>query len=108
MTDLTVERWPLGRLIPYVRNAKTHGAEQVARIAASMAEFGWTAPILATSDGAADDPPRRRRPHPPVLRNQEPGLVESARQKSPKMCFQLGLECANLEHAHRNIFHCYG
>jgi DNA modification methylase len=47
-----IETWPLERLRPYARNAKTHGADQVAKIAASMAEFGWTVPALVSSDGA--------------------------------------------------------
>lgn len=51
MTDLQVVRWPVDRLIPYARNARTHSAEQVAQIAASIAEFGWTNPILAGADG---------------------------------------------------------
>ncbi|MEN6537168.1 MAG: site-specific DNA-methyltransferase [Bryobacteraceae bacterium] len=51
MTDLQLVRWPVERLIPYARNARTHSAEQVAQIAASIAEFGWTSPILAGSDG---------------------------------------------------------
>jgi DNA modification methylase len=46
-----IETWPLDRLRPYARNAKTHGADQVAKIAASMAEFGWTVPVLVSSDG---------------------------------------------------------
>lgn len=51
MTELQVVRWPVERLIPYARNARTHSDEQVAQIAASIAEFGWTNPILAGSDG---------------------------------------------------------
>jgi ParB-like chromosome segregation protein Spo0J len=43
--------WPLDRLRPYARNAKTHDADQVAKIAASMAEFGWTVPCLVAADG---------------------------------------------------------
>src|SRR6056297_1616809 len=43
--------WPLARLKPCARNAKTHDADQVARIAASMAEFGWTVPCLVAADG---------------------------------------------------------
>jgi len=46
-----IETWPLERLKPYARNAKTHGADQVAKIAASMAKFGWTNPVLVGSDG---------------------------------------------------------
>ena len=51
MKDLQVVTWPVERLIPYARNARTHSDEQVAQIAASIAEFGWTNPILAGSDG---------------------------------------------------------
>jgi len=46
-----IEQWPLDRLKPYARNAKMHGADQVAKIAASMAEFGWTVPCLVSDDG---------------------------------------------------------
>jgi DNA modification methylase len=46
-----IEQWPLARLQPYARNAKAHGADQVAKIAASMAEFGWTVPCLVSEDG---------------------------------------------------------
>ena len=41
-----LERWPIDRLVPYERNARTHGPEQVAQIAASIQEFGFTNPIL--------------------------------------------------------------
>ena len=51
MTNLQVVAWPVDRLMPYIRNARTHSDEQVAQIAASIAEFGWTNPILAGSDG---------------------------------------------------------
>ena len=46
-----IESWPLARLQPYAKNAKLHGDEQVAKIAASMAEFGWTVPCLVAEDG---------------------------------------------------------
>jgi len=49
--DLEVQRWPLERLIPYARNARTHSDEQVAQVAASIVEFGWTNPILIGPDG---------------------------------------------------------
>jgi hypothetical protein len=45
-----LERWPVERLVPYERNARTHSSEQVAQIAASIAEFGFTNPILVASD----------------------------------------------------------
>ena len=46
-----IQQWPVARLIPYARNARTHSEEQVAQIAASIAEFGFTNPILAGADG---------------------------------------------------------
>jgi DNA modification methylase len=42
--------WPLARLRPYERNARTHSPEQVAQIAASIQEFGFTNPILVGED----------------------------------------------------------
>lgn len=45
-----IELWPLDRLRPYERNARTHSAEQVSQIAASIVEFGFTNPILVDSN----------------------------------------------------------
>ena len=42
---------PIEKLIPYARNARTHSDAQVAQIAASMREWGWTNPCLITPDG---------------------------------------------------------
>ena len=39
-----IETWLIDRLRPYARNAKIRGTDQVAKIAASMAKFGWTEP----------------------------------------------------------------
>ena len=44
-----IELWPIDKLVPYARNARTHSGEQVAQIAASIAEFGFNAPILVDS-----------------------------------------------------------
>ena len=46
-----VERWPLDRLIPHARNARTHSEDQVAQIAGSIAEFGFVNPVLVGDDG---------------------------------------------------------
>jgi DNA modification methylase len=46
-----IETWPIEKLRPYVRNAKMHGSDQVAKIAASMAKFGWTVPCMVADDG---------------------------------------------------------
>ena len=46
-----VERWPIDRLIPYAKNARTHTDAQVAAIVASIKEWGWTSPALVGEDG---------------------------------------------------------
>jgi len=43
--------WPISKLRAYDRNARTHSAEQVAQIVASIQEFGFTNPILVADDG---------------------------------------------------------
>jgi len=47
-----VERWPVERLIPYARNARTHSEAQVAQLAASIREWGWTVPVLVDEQGS--------------------------------------------------------
>ena len=47
---LTVETRRVEALIPYARNPRTHSDAQVAQIAASIVEFGWTNPILVDGD----------------------------------------------------------
>ena len=44
-----IELWPVTRLQPYAKNARTHSDEQVDQIAASIREFGFTNPILVDS-----------------------------------------------------------
>jgi DNA modification methylase len=51
LLTLSVEVWAVARLIPYARNARTHSDEQVARIAASISEFGFLNPVLVDPDG---------------------------------------------------------
>jgi len=46
-----VEKWSIDKLIPYARNARTHSDEQVAQIAASIKEWGWTTPVLVDEHG---------------------------------------------------------
>lgn len=45
------EQWPIADLVPYENNAKKHDAKQVAKIAASIREHGWTTRILVEEDG---------------------------------------------------------
>ena len=47
---MQIDMMQIARLAPYIRNARTHSADQVAQIAASMAEFGFTNPILIGED----------------------------------------------------------
>lgn len=42
---------PIEHLVPYARNARTHSDEQLAQIAASFCEFGWTNAVLADDHG---------------------------------------------------------
>ena len=50
MTKAQIEYISVDKLIPYANNSRTHSDAQVAQIAASIKEFGWTNPILI--DGA--------------------------------------------------------
>ena len=43
---LKIQYKPIQDLIPYARNSRTHSDAQVAQIAASIKEFGWTNPVL--------------------------------------------------------------
>ena len=45
------ERWPIERLIPYANNARVHTEADLAKIAASIAKWGWTMPVLVDEEG---------------------------------------------------------
>ena len=45
------ERRKVSDLVPYARNSRTHSDEQVAQIAASIKEWGFTNPVLIEPDG---------------------------------------------------------
>ena len=47
-----VEQWPIEKLVPYAKNSRTHSDDQVAQIAASIREWGWTTPILVDEAGS--------------------------------------------------------
>lgn len=47
----SVERRSVASLVPYAKNSRTHSDEQVAQIAASIREWGWTTPVLVDEDG---------------------------------------------------------
>ena len=46
-----MEMLPVAALVPYARNSRTHSDQQVAQIAASMREFGFTNPVLVDEAG---------------------------------------------------------
>ncbi|MGH7857801.1 MAG: site-specific DNA-methyltransferase, partial [Candidatus Binatia bacterium] len=46
LADLKIELRPIEALLPYARNPRLHSEAQIAQIAASMVEFGWTNPVL--------------------------------------------------------------
>ena len=41
----------VSELVPYTRNSRTHSDEQVAQIAGSIKEFGFTNPVLVDGEG---------------------------------------------------------
>ena len=45
-SPIKLEQRDVSTLIPFARNSRTHSDEQVAQIAASIREFGWTNPVL--------------------------------------------------------------
>jgi len=45
-----IEKRAVESLVPYSNNARTHSDAQVAQIAASIKEFGWTNPILVDGE----------------------------------------------------------
>ncbi len=55
MMDVTlrtrVEKRSVDALIPYAKNSRTHSESQVAQIAASIKEWGWTTPLLVDESG---------------------------------------------------------
>jgi DNA modification methylase len=50
LSHLKIQVWPIGDLIPYEHNSRTHSPEQIAQVVKSIREFGWTCPILAGED----------------------------------------------------------
>ncbi len=46
-----IEIWPIERLVPYAKNARTHSDEQIAQIAASILEYGFNDPVEVDPGG---------------------------------------------------------
>lgn len=47
---MKIEKVKLDKLIPYARNSRTHSEEQIAQVAASIREFGFTNPVLIDAE----------------------------------------------------------
>jgi ParB-like chromosome segregation protein Spo0J len=50
----SIEYISVDKLVPYARNSRTHSDAQVAQIAASIKEFGFTNPVLIDGGGGGD------------------------------------------------------
>src|SRR5690349_7195102 len=48
---IKIELVPIESLLPYAKNARTHSAAQIEKIASLMRQFGVTTPILRDEDG---------------------------------------------------------
>jgi DNA modification methylase len=51
-TAQRIEHWKLTKLSPYSNNPRRHPEAQIAQIAGSIAQFGFTSPILIDSEGS--------------------------------------------------------
>jgi hypothetical protein len=51
MNELRVSLWPINQVIPFARNARKIPASAVAKVAASIKEFGWRQPIVVDREG---------------------------------------------------------
>jgi ParB-like chromosome segregation protein Spo0J len=47
---MKIELWPIDKVIPYARNARTISEAAVAKVAASIQEFGWRQPIVVDTN----------------------------------------------------------
>lgn len=47
----TIEHLPIGGLLPYARNSRTHSPEQIGKVADSIRRFGFTNPVLIRGNG---------------------------------------------------------
>ena len=46
-----IERWPIAKVTPYARNARTVPETAIVKVAASIREFGFKTPMLVEPDG---------------------------------------------------------
>lgn len=48
---MNVEHWPIAKIVPYARNARIAPEAAIAKVAASIKEFGWRQPIVVDEEG---------------------------------------------------------
>ena len=48
---LKVETWAVEKVVPYARNPRKNAGIPVAKVKASLKEFGWRQPIVVDSEG---------------------------------------------------------
>ena len=87
-----VERWPVDRLIPYAKNARTHSDAQIAAIAASIKEWGWTTPALVGEDGGLIAGHARILAAPQLGIAEIPVMVAAGWSEAQKRAYVLGSE----------------
>ena len=49
-TTTKMEMVPVGKLVPYVNNARTHSEEQILKLRSSLREFGFINPVIIDKD----------------------------------------------------------
>ena len=49
-TTTKMQLIPLGKLVPYVNNARTHSPEQLTKLRSSLREFGFINPVIIDRD----------------------------------------------------------
>jgi DNA modification methylase len=93
MADLmdvgAVEWWPLERVLPYARNAKTHDEAGVAQLAGMIKEFGWTYPILVDEEGVILAGHKRRRACERLGLEKAPVLVKKGLTAHQKQAYRI-------------------
>lgn len=48
---LAISHWPIGKVLPFAKNARLHSESQVTSLKASITEFGFVNPCLVDADG---------------------------------------------------------
>ena len=49
-TTTDMQLVPIGKLVPYANNARTHSPEQITKLRSSLREFGFVNPVIIDRD----------------------------------------------------------